>query len=90
MTSHPTDGSAVCGPIEQALIERIGSGKIELPLLPSMATQILAMVNHPDSDAAKLASLIHRDQALAAHVLRIAALDIVKQRGQRQILAKAG
>jgi HD-like signal output (HDOD) protein len=72
MTSHSTDGSTACEPIEQALIERIGNGKIELPLLPSVATQILAMVNNPDSDAAKLAGLIHRDQALAAHVLRIA------------------
>lgn len=72
MTSDPTDGSTACEPIEQALIERIGNGKIELPLLPSVATQILAMVNNPDSDAAKLAGLIHRDQALAAHVLRIA------------------
>lgn len=72
MSSPPTDGSTACEPIEQTLIERIGNGKIELPLLPSVATEILSMVNNPDSDAAKLASLIHRDQALAAHVLRIA------------------
>jgi hypothetical protein len=48
------------------------------------------MVNHPDSDAAKLASLISRDQAVAAHLLCIASLDIVKQRGQQLILANVG
>ncbi|MEX5213650.1 MAG: HDOD domain-containing protein [Nitrospiraceae bacterium] len=72
MSSPRTAGPTAYEPIEQALIERIGNEKIELPLLPNVATQILALVNNPDSDAAKLAGLIHRDQALAAHVLRIA------------------
>ena len=30
------------------------------------------MVYDPDAEAAKLAELIHQDQALAAHVIRIA------------------
>ena len=57
---------------EQALEERIESGTVQLPLLPRVATQVLSLVNDPDSDAAKFAALIHQDQALAAHVLRIA------------------
>ncbi|MBA5869792.1 MAG: HDOD domain-containing protein [Nitrospira sp. CR2.1] len=62
----PTD------PLEQLLIERIRKGAIELPLLPQVASRILAMVYDPDAEAAKLAALIHQDQALAAHVIRIA------------------
>lgn len=65
-TPVPTD------PLEQLLIERIRKGAIELPLLPQVASRILAMVYDPDAEAAKLAALIHQDQALAAHVIRIA------------------
>jgi HD-like signal output (HDOD) protein len=59
-------------PLEQHLIERIQKGAIELPLLPQVASRILAMVYDPNAEAAKLAALIHQDQALAAHVIRIA------------------
>lgn len=59
-------------PLEQLLIERIGKGVIELPLLPQVASRILGMVYDPNAEAAKLAALIHQDQALAAHVIRIA------------------
>ncbi|HAP42135.1 MAG: HDOD domain-containing protein [Nitrospira sp.] len=65
-TPVPTDS------LEQLLIERIRKGAIELPLLPQVASRILAMVYDPDAEAAKLAALIHQDQALAAHVIRIA------------------
>ncbi len=65
-TPVPTDS------LEQLLIERIRKGAIDLPLLPQVASRILAMVYDPDAEAAKLAALIHQDQALAAHVIRIA------------------
>lgn len=58
--------------LEQHLIERIQKGAIELHLLPQVASRILSMVYDPDAEAAKLAALIHQDQALAAHVIRIA------------------
>lgn len=62
----------VCQRLEAALQERVTTGNIQLPLLPRVATQVLSLVNDPNSDAAKFAALIHQDQALAAHVLRIA------------------
>ena len=52
-TPVPTDS------LEQLLIERIRKGAIELPLLPQVASRILAMVYDPDAEAAKLAELIH-------------------------------
>lgn len=58
--------------LEQALAQRIEKGDLELPLLPQVASQVMAMTSDPSADAAKLSSLIHQDQALAAHVLRIA------------------
>lgn len=46
--------------------------KIEVPILPDVASRVLALSNDPDSDAAQLANLIQGDQALAGHVMRIA------------------
>jgi putative nucleotidyltransferase with HDIG domain len=58
--------------LEQALIQKIEEGDVELPLLPQAASQVMALASDPAADAAKFSSLIHQDQALAAHVLRIA------------------
>jgi HD-like signal output (HDOD) protein len=58
--------------LEQSLIQKIETGEIELPLLPQAASQVMALASDPAADAAKLSALIHQDQALAAHVLRIA------------------
>ncbi|TKB72543.1 MAG: HDOD domain-containing protein [Nitrospira sp.] len=57
--------------VEQALVERIDKDKIDLPVLPQVAGRVMALANDPDADAARLSALIHQDQALAAHVLRI-------------------
>lgn len=58
--------------LEQSLIQKIETVEIELPLLPQAASQVMALASDPAADAAKLSALIHQDQALAAHVLRIA------------------
>jgi len=58
--------------VEQALVERIDKDRIDLPVLPQVAGKVMALVNDPTADAVRLSSLIHQDQALAAHVLRIA------------------
>jgi HD-like signal output (HDOD) protein len=50
----------------------VGERKIEVPMLPEIASRVLALSNDPDSDAAQLAKLIQGDQALAGHVMRIA------------------
>jgi hypothetical protein len=57
--------------VERALVERIDKDRID-PVLPQVAGKVMALVNDPAADAARLSALIHRDQALAAHVLRIA------------------
>jgi putative nucleotidyltransferase with HDIG domain len=50
----------------------IASGKLPLPLLPEVASQVLAMVERPDCDARKLAELFKRDPAMTAHVMQVA------------------
>ncbi|MBH0200167.1 MAG: HDOD domain-containing protein [Nitrospira sp.] len=71
----PPDIQAATTPIEQlerSLLQKLEQGELELPLLPQVASQVMALASDPAADAAKLSSLIHQDQALAAHVLRIA------------------
>ncbi len=53
----------------QALIDE---GRLDLPMLPDVANQILASVRDERSDAAHLAQLIHQDQSIAAHLLQVA------------------
>lgn len=58
--------------LQAALLARIEAGDIELPLLPDVVWQIMDMSAADDTDARKLSDLIHRDQALAGHILRVA------------------
>jgi HD-like signal output (HDOD) protein len=58
--------------VERALVERIEKDRIDLPVLPQVAGRVMALASDPSADAARLSALIHQDQALAAHVLRIA------------------
>ena len=50
----PTVSPASTSPLEQLLIERITKGAIELPLLPQVASRILAMVYDPDAELGKI------------------------------------
>jgi HD-like signal output (HDOD) protein len=50
----------------------IASGVLELPILPHVASQVLAMSTSDETNAGSLAALLHRDQVIAAHVLRVA------------------
>jgi HD-like signal output (HDOD) protein len=58
--------------VRSFLEERIQKSSFELPMLPQVANQVMEMCNSVDTDSHKLSQVIHRDQALAGHVLRIA------------------
>ncbi len=66
------NNSSITDSLRQALQDKIDSGDIELPFLPEVARETLAMTRDENSDAAALAKLIYRDQSLAAHLLQIA------------------
>ncbi len=54
------------------LAERIKSGDFTVPVLPQVAQEALSLSNDPNADIGDLSKLIHKDQALASHILRIA------------------
>ena len=58
--------------VRDLLIERLRERRLELPLLPDVAAKVLDLVNQENADAAQLSAILHGDQALAGHVLRLA------------------
>jgi putative nucleotidyltransferase with HDIG domain len=62
---------AVVGSLRDRLLERMNADALELPLLPQVAMEVLALASSEDSDSRRLADLLRRDQAMTAHVLRV-------------------
>jgi HD-like signal output (HDOD) protein len=58
--------------LRQRLLQRIAERRLELPLLPQTAADVMSVCNDTSCDAARLAALIQRDQSLAAHTLHVA------------------
>lgn len=53
------------------LAARVEEGELDLPMLPRVATEIVQLSSGSDTDAGRLAALLHQDAALAAAVLRV-------------------
>jgi putative nucleotidyltransferase with HDIG domain len=58
--------------IEAEVERRLATGPLELPMLPTVATQILAGGLNESADIRALSELLQRDQTLAGHALRVA------------------
>lgn len=58
--------------VANAIVEGIRAGKLELPVIPQVASKIFSLTNDPNADMNELSKLIHGDQSIASHVLRIA------------------
>lgn len=57
--------------IEARLTERLAEPNLEVPLLPEVAATVISDTDE-EFDFRKVSEQIHRDQALAGHVLRVA------------------
>lgn len=73
---------------------RIAQGKVELPLLPGIAMEVTHVAAQEHADARVIADLLRKDQALAAHVLRVVASPAYSGRTQivslQQAVARLG
>jgi HD-like signal output (HDOD) protein len=58
--------------ISQAILEKLETNDVDVPMLPEVAGNVVSLTQNPDSDASDLAKLIQADQTLAAHVMRVA------------------
>lgn len=57
---------------EAGLHDHMENGKLDLPLLPDVVLEVINLSTSDDSDPRKLASILHRNQTLAGHVIRVA------------------
>lgn len=55
-----------------ALGRRVAAGEIELPTPPDGAARVIAETGRDDADLGRVAELVRREPALAAHILRMA------------------
>ncbi len=81
----PTNAAAEQGPIGQLLSEEISGGKLEVPILPRVANEVLSSTLDDKADSTSLSALIQQDQAIASHVLRI--VNSPAFRGSTEIVA---
>ena len=58
--------------VRDLLTDLMNRGEIELPMLPAVAQEVLALCQSEDVDAEQLSAVLHRDPSLASHVLRVA------------------
>jgi len=56
----------------ERFLEKIAEGAFELPMLPEVASMVMAATQDDSCDARRLSRMIHRDAALAGHVLKLA------------------
>ena len=56
----------------ERFLEKIAEGAFELPMLPEVASMVMAATQDDACDARRLSRMIHRDAALAGHVLKLA------------------
>ena len=70
-TTGRRSGSKLPDVVKNFIEQRIESAGFDLPMLPQVVTEVLSLCNSEDSDAAKISELVHQDQAIAGHVLRV-------------------
>lgn len=68
----PANPPALPQAVRDRLVERISQGKLELPVLPEVASKVVQLSNDPNADTRQLADVIKRDQAMAGHLMRVA------------------
>ena len=56
----------------ERFLEKIAEGAFELPMLPEVASLVMAATQDENCDAKRLSKLIHRDASLAGNVLKLA------------------
>jgi len=68
LESPPDDRSE----ITRRVSARLAAGKVQVPMLPRVATEVMALARSANASAAQLAALVHKDPSLAARLLRVA------------------
>ena len=73
---------------------RVAQGKVDLPLLPGVAMEVTNVAAQENADSRVIAELLRKDQAMAAHVLRVVSSPVYSGRTEivslQQAVARLG
>lgn len=73
---------------------RVAQGRVDLPLLPGVAMEVTNVAAQESTDSRAIAELLRKDQAMAAHVLRVVSSPMYSGRTQivslQQAVARLG
>jgi putative nucleotidyltransferase with HDIG domain len=73
---------------------RVAQGRVDLPLLPGVAMEVTNVAAQESTDSRAIAELLRKDQAMAAHVLRVVSSPLYSGRTQivslQQAVARLG
>jgi putative nucleotidyltransferase with HDIG domain len=74
MTTRTGAGSDMLRTLDDSLAAALSAGReaVDLPSLPDVCFEVLELTRDEDADAGALSQVLHRDPALAGHVLRVA------------------
>ena len=64
--------AATVARFRECFLEKIAAGEFDLPMLPEVASMVMAATQDENCDAKRLSKLIHRDASLAGNVLKLA------------------
>jgi len=70
--SSSVEPAELPAPVRERLVSLIEENKLDLPVLPEVASQVIQLSFDEACEIRHLTDLIQRDQAMAAHVLRLA------------------
>jgi putative nucleotidyltransferase with HDIG domain len=84
--------------VPQAVLDelnwRVAQGRVDLPLLPGVAMEVTNVAAQESTDSRAIAELLRKDQAMAAHVLRVVSSPLYSGRTQivslQQAVARLG
>jgi putative nucleotidyltransferase with HDIG domain len=84
--------------VPQAVLDelswRVAQGRVDLPLLPGVAMEVTNVAAQENADSRVIAELLRKDQAIAAHVLRVVSSPLYSGRTQivslQQAVARLG
>jgi putative nucleotidyltransferase with HDIG domain len=68
---------------------RVAQGMVDLPLLPGVAMEVTNVAAQENADCRTIAELLRKDQAIAAHVLRVVSSPVYSGRSQIASLQQA-
>ena len=72
MISTPVHDQQAVDDLLLPILEHLEKGDLDIPVLPHVASQILALTSDPDADSSKLTALLHQDPVLASRIFKIA------------------